>query len=54
MSKDYDTYINNELTKLVGYANYLLDFNRTFVESVYGLHSDMNAYNRNRREKEFK
>ena len=37
MAKDYDTYINNELNKLNGYANYLLDFNKKYKQDITGI-----------------
>ena len=37
MSKDNDTYINNELKKLNGYANYLLDFNNKYKQDITGI-----------------
>ena len=51
MSKDYDTYINNESNKLNGYANYLLGFNKKYSQELYGLNSDIDTYNRRNREK---
>ena len=37
MSKDYNIYINNELNKLSGYAEYLLDFNQKYKQDITGI-----------------